>query len=90
MGAATPASNLQIILGGSKAVPPHPAQTPMPPPDQAGLNHIGPVNGLAKALACGAGSVVEDGNEDVLGLMYVLSPLYQTQGQIEEGGVGAR
>lgn len=62
----------------------------MPPLDQAGLNHIGPVNGLAKALACRARSVVEDGNEDVLGLMSVLSPLYQTQGQIEEEGVGAR
>lgn len=58
----------------------------MPLLDQAGLNHIGPVNGLAKALACGAGSVVKDGNEYVLGLMHVLSPLYQTQGQIEERG----
>lgn len=58
----------------------------MPPLDRAGLNHIRPVNGLAKALACGAGSVVEDGNEDVLSLMSVLPPLYQIQGQIEEGG----
>lgn len=86
MAAATPAPNLQIILGDSRTDPPHPAQTPTPPPDRAGLNHIGPVNGQAKALACRAGSVVEDGNEDVLGLMSVLSPLYQTQGQIEEEG----
>lgn len=61
----------------------------MPPLDRVGLNHIRPVNGLAKALACRAGSVVEDGNEDVLSLMSVLPPLYQIQGQIEEGwGVG--
>ncbi|KAL1256893.1 hypothetical protein QQF64_012438 [Cirrhinus molitorella] len=90
MAAATPAPNLQIILGDSRTDPPHPAQTPMPPPDRAGLNHIGPVNGLAQALACRAKSVVEDGNEDVLGLMSVLSPLYQTQGQIEEEGGGSQ
>lgn len=29
---------------------------------------------------------MEDGNEDVLSLMSVLSPLYQIQGQIEEEG----